>query len=66
MQIKVNGATAQPSDGATILEILASQTLQEETIIVLLNGEIAGRDLWGSTALRAGDNIEIIRVVGGG
>jgi sulfur carrier protein len=66
MQITVNGETEQSSDGSTVIEILASHTLREDAVIVLLNGEIAERDLWGSTPLKEGDSVEIIRVLGGG
>jgi sulfur carrier protein len=66
MQVMVNGAAVIPSDRATILDVLASRTIHEDTVIVLLNGEIANRDLWGRTTLNAGDRIEIIQVVGGG
>jgi thiamine biosynthesis protein ThiS len=66
MQITVNGAATQPSDGSTISDILATRTLQEDVVIVLLNGEIARRELWANTTLKAGDRVEIVHVLGGG
>jgi thiamine biosynthesis protein ThiS len=66
MQIMVNGAATQPTDGSTIIDVLASQTLHEDVVIVMLNGEIAQRELWPDTLLKAGDSIEIIHVLGGG
>ena len=66
MEITVNGTAAQPSDSSTVLEVLASRMAPEETVIVLLNGEMVSRELWGSTALKMGDNVEVISVLGGG
>ena len=66
MQVTVNGAVDQLPDNATIKDILASRTLREEIVIVLLNGEMTARETWGSLAVKSNDRVEIIRIVGGG
>ena len=66
MKIAVNGAADQFPEDATILDVLASKALQEDIVIVFLNGEMTKKELWAETRLKAGDKVEIIRVVGGG
>lgn len=66
MQVTVNGAVDQLPEDTTISDILASRTLREEIVIVLLNGDMIAREDWGSLAVKPDDKIEIIRVVGGG
>ena len=66
MQIKVNGTVDELPDNSTIRDVLASRTIREDIVIVMVNGEIAKREEWGSATLSPDDNLEIIRIVGGG
>jgi sulfur carrier protein len=66
VKVAVNGTADQFPENSTIRDILASKTLQEEIVIVFLNGEMTKSESWAETRLRPGDKIEIIRVVGGG
>ncbi len=66
MKIAVNGTADQFPENSSIKDILASKTLEDETVIVLLNGEMTNRDAWGNIRLKPEDKIEIVRVVGGG
>jgi thiamine biosynthesis protein ThiS len=66
VKIAVNGAADQFPENSTIRDILASKTLQEEIVIVFLNGEMTKRESWSDIKLKSGDKIEVIRVVGGG
>ena len=66
LKIAVNGTADQFPENSTIRDILASKTLQEEIVIVFLNGEMTKSESWAETRLKPGDKIEIIRVVGGG
>ena len=66
MKVAVNGETIGFRENATIHEVLASSAFNEEYVLVLVNGEMMTKDTWGETALKTGDKVEIIRVVGGG
>ncbi len=66
MKIAVNGTADQFPEGSSIKDILAARDLGDETVIVLLNGEMTNRDSWGDIRLKPEDRIEIVRVVGGG
>ena len=66
IQIKVNGTIDELPDNSTIRDILANRTLREDIVVVLVNGEMIKREEWGSSTLRPDDNLEIIRIVGGG
>jgi sulfur carrier protein len=66
VQIKVNGTVEELPDSSTIKDVLAGRLIPEDLVIVLLNGEIIKREEWRRSIVRPDDNLEIIRVVGGG
>jgi sulfur carrier protein len=66
MQIVVNDKASQLPDNSTIHELLASKHIEPESVMVCINGEIVGRNFWKTSMLKYGDNVEIIRIVGGG
>ena len=66
MQIKVNGTQDELPAQSTIRDLLKSRTIGEEIVIVFVNDELTRREAWANTSLRSGDNVEIVKVVGGG
>ncbi len=66
-RIRVNGQDA-PSGAATVADFLAEQALDvgQRGIAVALNGSVVPRSAWRETALKPGDNIEIVRAMQGG
>lgn len=66
MLIKINGAESEIFDNISIHDLLLARKLPVEIIIVELNGTIVPRELWESTRLTPEDNLEIIRILGGG
>lgn len=66
MQIKVNTKATEAPDGVSIQQLLQSKNLQGGSIAVALNGAIVHADKWATTTLKPGDNLELIRHVGGG
>jgi len=66
-RIRVNGHD-MPLGAATVADFLAQQAVDvdQRGIAVALNGSVVPRSAWGATALRPGDNIEIVRVMQGG
>lgn len=67
LEIRVNGQNV-PLGAATIADLLAKQAFEINQcgIAVALNGSVVPRSVWGETALRPGDNIEIVRAKQGG
>ena len=66
MQIVVNDKASQLPNNSTIHELLASKYITPESVMVCINGEIIGRSFWETSMLKDGDNVEVIRIVGGG
>jgi sulfur carrier protein len=53
---------------ATVADFLAQQVVDvgQRGIAIALNGSVVPRSAWAVTALRPGDNIEIVRAMQGG
>ena len=65
--IRVNG-TEEELHVATVaaLVVLKTEQTHGRGIAVALNGTVLRRDAWATTALKAGDRVEIVRVLQGG
>jgi sulfur carrier protein len=65
--IRVNGET-EPLAAETLAALLADKAVDTEQkgIAVALNGSVVPRAAWPETALKAGDNVEIVRARQGG
>jgi sulfur carrier protein len=67
MDITINGSLeAWPKSSLTVSELLAARELTGKRVAVERNGEIVPRSLHTSTAIVAGDRLEIVVAVGGG
>lgn len=66
MEIKVNGEKKEVAEGATLQALLESLSIVPQGIAVEVNREIVPKRLFGDTALKDGDAVEIVRMVGGG
>jgi sulfur carrier protein len=66
-QIRINGRD-EPLSARTIALLVAEKTEQAHPkgIAVALNGKVVPRKAWSDTALREGDQVEIVRVLQGG
>jgi sulfur carrier protein len=65
--IRVNGEN-EPLAAATLDVLLAEKAVdtRQRGIAVALNGAVVPRAAWRDTALRPGDNVEIVRARQGG
>ena len=65
--IRVNGES-ETLAAATLAALLAEKAVdtQQRGIAVAVNGAVVPRAAWGSTVLKAGDSIEIVRARQGG
>lgn len=66
MNILLNGDTRELPSGATITALLESLELAGQRLAVELNEDVIPRSEHGSTELKEGDRVEIVRAVGGG
>ena len=66
MQLQINGQLRELPDGLTVATLLALLEIKAPRVAVEVNAEVVIRARHGATALKAGDQIEIVTFVGGG
>ena len=66
MQVSVNGETSDVAADTTVLSLIESLGLSPKTVVVQRNEEIVERSDFGAVQLQAGDQLELVRFVGGG
>ena len=66
MQITVNGDIHELPTGLTVRGLIESLGLSDGPVAVERNREVVPRAEHGSTELEPGDQLEIVRFVGGG
>lgn len=66
MQIVVNGEAQEIPSAFTVFRLLEDNAVILKAGVVELNGKILTQELWPSTALSAGDRLEILTFMGGG
>ncbi len=65
-QVTVNGERRFFPAETTLLDVVRALGLEPERVAVELNRAIVKRDLWTSTRVDSGAEIEIVQFVGGG
>jgi sulfur carrier protein len=66
MRIQLNGEPYELPDGETVAALLSRLELMGRRIAVELNLDIVPRSQHGTTALREGDQVEVVHAIGGG
>lgn len=66
IQLKVNGKPREVEQPASLLGLLEQIGVDPRIVAVERNGEIVKRVLFAETPISAGDELEIVRMVGGG
>jgi thiazole synthase len=66
IEVTVNGEPRTVPAGQTVLGLLESLGIPPERVAVEFNRQILRRELWGTTSLAGGEQIEIVHFVGGG
>lgn len=66
MQVVVNGEQREVPDGLTVAQLLERLQVQPERVVVEVNLAILKRAQHPATALRDGDQVELVQFVGGG
>jgi sulfur carrier protein len=66
MRITVNGEDWELADGTTVQDVLHRLGAPATGIAVACRGEVVPRPSWSDTAVRDGDQIEVLTAVQGG
>jgi sulfur carrier protein len=66
MKIQVNGDALEVPDGVSVSELLNKLGVTQPHVAVELNLEVIPRAQHAATALRDGDRLEVVTLVGGG
>jgi sulfur carrier protein len=66
MHVMLNGEPRDVRDGVTVAELVGELGLRARRIAVEVNLDILPRDDYERRALRDGDVVEIVQLVGGG
>jgi thiazole synthase len=66
MQITVNGEPREIADGATVSQLLGALQVRAPYVAVEVNRDVVPRSLHETRRLGAGDEVEIVTLVGGG
>jgi sulfur carrier protein len=66
MNIMLNGLYREVADGTTIATLLVELELPRPRVAIEFNGKVLPKDDPAETALKDGDQIEIVEMVGGG
>ena len=64
--LTINGRPVELPSETPLLSYLAQIGIEPRAVAVELNGEILERAVFPQALLRAGDEVEIVRMVGGG
>jgi sulfur carrier protein len=65
-QVTINGERRNVEAGTTLSDVLRMLELDPERVAVEMNRAIVKRDLWKSTVVDSGAEVEIVQFVGGG
>ena len=65
MHLTINGEP-RTAAAATVAALVAELGMKPDRVAIELNREIVPRDSWTQTALKNGDQLEIVHFVGGG
>lgn len=66
MRLTVNGTETEVADSSNITGLLAKFGIEPAKAVVEVNGVIIDRTTFDTHRLTAGDQVEIVRFVGGG
>jgi sulfur carrier protein len=66
MKIRLNGEVREVGEGATLDALVADLALDRGVIAVELNRAVVRRGSYAERRLAAGDEVEIVTLVGGG
>lgn len=64
--VTVNGKRREIEREMPLLDFLAAHDINPRLVAVAINGDVLPKGEYASATVRAGDTLEIVRMVGGG
>ena len=64
--LTINGESRTVNDGTSIIKLLETLGIEQRRVAVAINGEVVPRTEHEQTSLKDGDQVESVRMVGGG
>ncbi|HEX2954349.1 MAG TPA: sulfur carrier protein ThiS [Bacillota bacterium] len=66
MNVMVNGVNEELQPSITISEYLTCKAIDTKLVVVEWNFTMLPREAWNQLQISEGDNLEIIKIIGGG
>lgn len=66
MHVQINGKPTEILQKVSLLDWIEEQKISPTSAIAEYNGEIIPQERWATTVLKEGDQVEILKFVGGG
>ncbi|MGI9862077.1 sulfur carrier protein ThiS [Moorella naiadis] len=66
MQILLNGRAEDLPGGMTLEQLLITKNIASAAVVVAVNSEVVKREAWCNFVIKENDEVEVIRIVGGG
>ena len=66
LEIELNGAPHVLSEPASLQGLVESLGLSGQAVALAVNRRVVPRERWTETALRARDQVDVVRAIGGG
>ncbi len=66
VQIRINGKVREVAAGTTVSALLQELRIRPETVVVEHNRKVLSGEEFSATTVADGDELEVVRFVGGG
>lgn len=66
MRVTVNGQEARLEAGMSLEHLVKTYRLRPEQVVIELNRKVPPKGSWAETFLSEGDEVEIVKFLGGG
>ena len=66
IRITVNGKPREIERELALPDLLAAFEVNPKLVAIAINGDVVPKDAYAAALVRAGDELEIVRMVGGG
>jgi sulfur carrier protein len=65
-EIILNGAPHQVAPGATLADLVEALSLSNQALALAINRSVVPRQQWRERGVQPGDQVEVVRAIGGG
>jgi sulfur carrier protein len=65
-EIILNGAPHQMAPGATLADLIEALSLSDQAVALAVNRNVVPRQQWRERGMQAGDQVDVVRAIGGG